>query len=92
ENGLTQRQMNFSQNINVPANGSTTYTKNIAGVKEGWTASMSVHGILDLGYDLSFLVSCKSNQIVFKVRNNTGSAVNFDPNLLLNLNSFADQV
>lgn len=92
ENGLTQRQMNFSQSIDVPANGTATYTKNIAGVKEGWSASMSLHGMFDLGYDLSFSVSCKSNQIVFRVRNNTNSAVNASPNLLLNLNSFADQV
>ena len=92
ENGLTQRQMNFSQSIDVPANGTVTYTKNIAGVKEGWSASMSLHGMFDLGYDLSFSVSCKSNQIVFRIRNNTNAAVNASPNLLLNLNSFADQV
>lgn len=92
ENGLTQRQMNFSQSIDVPANGTATYTKNIAGVKEGWSASMSLHGMFDLGYDLSFSVSCKSNQIVFRIRNNTNTAVNASPNLLLNLNSFADQV
>lgn len=92
ENGLTQRQMNFSQSIDVPANGTITYTKNIAGVKEGWTASMSLHGMFDLGYDLSFSVSCKSSQIVFVIRNNTNTDVNSSPNLLLNLNSFADQV
>lgn len=92
ENGLTQRQMSFSQSIDVPANGTVTYTKNIAGVKEGWSASMSLHGMFDLGYDLSFSVSCKSNQIVFRIRNNTNAAVNASPNLLLNLNSFADQV
>ena len=92
ENGLTQRQISFSQVVDIPANSSVTYTKNIAGVKEGWTASMSVHGVFDLGYDLNIVVSCKSNQIVFKIRNNTASAVSANPNLLLNLNPFADHV
>ncbi|AWD93192.1 tail spike protein [Acinetobacter phage vB_AbaM_B9] len=93
ENGITQRTQNFSQNINVPANStSSTITKTIDGVKEGWIASINVHGIVALGYDLTFIVSCENNGIAFKVKNNSSTAVNFNPNLLLRLNSFADQV
>lgn len=92
DNGVTQRQQNFSQNITVNGNSTASYTKSITGVRQGWKGNLSVHAIDELGYDLTFVVTCKTNQIVFSVKNNTGSAVNFSPNLLLRLDSFADSV
>lgn len=93
ENGITQRSQSFSQNINLAAGAtSSTVIKSISGVREGWIPTLTIHGIVALGYDLTITCSAEVDGISFKIKNNGATAVNFTPNMLLKLNSFCDQV